>query len=119
MQNNISVVVVYRYISWEVGTSKITYFDAWLTTAGLPFSFQYLCSKKEVTMYSLLSKIKDLQKYIFSLFCTLCLSVCYRDLLKSSPMILVGTTSGLVQVNAKTMEICGFINFQGNVFLNV
>ena len=37
----------------------------------------------------------------------------YRDLLKSSPMILVGTTSGLVQVNARTMEICGFIDFQG------
>ena len=28
-------------------------------------------------------------------------------------MILVGTTAGLVQVNAKTLEICSFVDFQG------
>ncbi|KAL4238028.1 WD40 repeat-like protein [Mactra antiquata] len=34
------------------------------------------------------------------------------DLLKSSPMLMVGTTAGLLQINAQTMELCSFVDFQ-------
>ncbi|XP_053373699.1 WD repeat-containing protein 27-like isoform X2 [Mercenaria mercenaria] len=34
------------------------------------------------------------------------------DLLTTSPMLMVGTTAGLLKVNARTLDLCSYIDFQ-------
>lgn len=75
------------------------------TVLGLHFMYQSIQERQASTMSNTPSFLQNNNSVV-------------RDLLKSSPMILVGTTSGLVQVNSKTMEICGFIDFQDPVISN-
>ena len=37
----------------------------------------------------------------------------FSDLLDSAPMLLIGTTSTIIQVNARTLEPTQYINLQG------
>ena len=37
----------------------------------------------------------------------------YRELFDLSPMLVVGTTGALLQINAKTMEVAQFCSLQG------
>ncbi|XP_033734815.1 WD repeat-containing protein 27-like [Pecten maximus] len=39
-------------------------------------------------------------------------STVVKDLLRSSPMLVVGTTGALVQINAKTLDVCKFWDLQ-------
>lgn len=39
--------------------------------------------------------------------------LCYRELLTSAPHLVVGTSTGLLQVNAFTMELCQYWSLQG------
>jgi len=36
-----------------------------------------------------------------------------RDLLDTNPMLVVATTGALFQINAKTLELCKYIDLQG------
>lgn len=40
-------------------------------------------------------------------------SFLYRDLFSASPMLVIGTTGALLQINAKTMEVIQYYDLQG------
>lgn len=37
----------------------------------------------------------------------------FRDLLDSAPVLVVGTTGSLLQLNAKTLDICSYVDLHG------
>jgi hypothetical protein len=40
----------------------------------------------------------------------------FSDLLKTSPMLMVGTTAGMLEFNARTLDMAGYVDFQGIAF---
>ena len=58
------------------------------------------------------------QIYIFTVngnmwwWCRLCV-LSIRDLFSASPMLVIGTTGALLQINAKTMEVFQYCDLQG------